>query len=62
MATAAASFDRGRIDSLLSQLSARVFLMNNVHEDAPVIFETRWGDVVPPGADDAEPAQGADRG
>jgi hypothetical protein len=42
MATASAAFDRSRVDDLLSQLSSRVFLMNNIHEDAPVIFETRW--------------------
>ena len=27
---------------MLSGLSQRVFLMNNVHEDAPVVFESRW--------------------
>jgi hypothetical protein len=26
----------------LSALGNRVFLMNNVHEDGPVVFETRW--------------------
>jgi hypothetical protein len=35
-------FDRGQADKLLSRLGTRVFLMNNVHEDAPVVFETRW--------------------
>ena len=35
-------FDRGRMDAILSGLGSRVFLMNNVHEDAPVVFETRW--------------------
>ena len=34
--------DRQRLERVLSQLSNRVFLMNNVHEDAPVVFETRW--------------------
>ncbi len=34
--------DRQRTEQILSQLSNRVFLMNNVHEDAPVVFETRW--------------------
>jgi hypothetical protein len=38
----AGKFNRQAIDSMLSQLSARIFLMNNVHEDAPVVFETRW--------------------
>ena len=27
---------------MLAGLGNRVFLMNNVHEDAPVVFETRW--------------------
>jgi hypothetical protein len=35
-------FDRGRIDALLSRLAKRVFLMNNVHESTPVMFESRW--------------------
>jgi hypothetical protein len=35
-------FDRAAIDRILSGLSARVFLMNNVHEDHPVVFESRW--------------------
>lgn len=35
-------FDRQKTDRILSALSARVFLMNNVHEDHPVLFESRW--------------------
>lgn len=35
-------FSRSNLDSLLSGLGNRVFLMNNVHEDAPAVFETRW--------------------
>ena len=35
-------FDRGRVEQILSGLSSRKFLMNNVHEDAPVVFQTRW--------------------
>jgi hypothetical protein len=35
-------FDRGKIETLLSGLDSRVFLMNNVHEDGPVIFHVRW--------------------
>lgn len=30
------------IETVLSALDSRVFLMNNVHEDGPVIFQTRW--------------------
>jgi hypothetical protein len=35
-------FDRERISATLSSLGQRVFLLNNVHEDEPTIFETRW--------------------
>ncbi len=41
-AAAHAQFDKGEIDKLLSGLSQRIFLMHNVHEDAPVVFESRW--------------------
>ncbi|MEP4077546.1 helicase HerA domain-containing protein [Haloferula sp.] len=37
-----AKFDRGEIERLLSGLGSRVFLMNNVHEDQPVLFHVRW--------------------
>ena len=40
--TQGGKFDRARLDQLLSGLGNRVFLMNNVHEDGPVIFESRW--------------------
>ena len=35
-------FDRGRMEELLAGLGSRVFLMNNVHEDAAVVFHVRW--------------------
>ncbi len=35
-------FDKQAMESLLAGLGSRVFLMNNVHEDAPEVFETRW--------------------
>lgn len=35
-------FDRKYFDKVLAGLGNRVFLLNNVHEDAPVVFETRW--------------------
>jgi hypothetical protein len=41
-AAAGASFDRQKTEQILSGLGNRVFLMNNVHEDAPVVFQTRW--------------------
>jgi hypothetical protein len=40
--TAGQTFDRQRTEAVLSGLGNRVFLMNNVHEDAPVVFQTRW--------------------
>ncbi|HYF50281.1 MAG TPA: ATP-binding protein [Planctomycetota bacterium] len=40
--SANAKFDRKTIDKVMSSLGNRVFLMNNVHEDAPVVFESRW--------------------
>jgi len=41
-ATQSASFDRKAMGELLAGLTNRVFLMNNVHEDAPVVLESRW--------------------
>jgi hypothetical protein len=41
-AAAGKSLDRARLDTILSGLGKRVFLMNNVHDNAPVLFETRW--------------------
>ncbi len=41
-AGAGVAFDRGRMEEVLAGLGNRVFLMNNVHEDAPVVFTTRW--------------------
>ena len=38
----AKEFDRSSMDRLLSNLGKRVFLMNNVHEEKPVVFHTRW--------------------
>jgi len=35
-------FDRQRLEGTISRLGKRVFLMNNVHEDEPLTFETRW--------------------
>ncbi len=36
------NLDRGEIDRVLAGLDSRVFLLNNVHEDGPVLFRTRW--------------------
>ena len=37
-----AAFDRGAMEKALSSLGNRVFLMNNVHDDGPTVFQTRW--------------------
>jgi len=37
-----AGLDRKALDATLSGLRSRVFLMHNVHESGPVVFETRW--------------------
>ncbi len=42
IASGGGRFDRGYFDRALSGLSSRVFVMNNVHEDAPVVLESRW--------------------
>ncbi|MGP0068730.1 MAG: ATP-binding protein [Isosphaeraceae bacterium] len=36
------AFDRPSMDKILSGLGQRVFVMNNVHDDRPVVFQTRW--------------------
>ncbi len=41
-AGSSAKFDRSAMEQTLAGLGQRVFLMNNVHDDAPVVFETRW--------------------
>ncbi len=35
-------FDRAAMEQMLAALGNRVFLMNNVHDDAPTVFQTRW--------------------
>jgi hypothetical protein len=35
-------FNRRAFDQMLSGLGNRIFLMNDVHENSPVVFETRW--------------------
>jgi hypothetical protein len=39
---AAGGFNRSELEGVLSRLSTRIFLLHNVHERAPVVFETRW--------------------
>ncbi len=35
-------FDRSSLEKMLSSLGNRIFLMNNVHEDSPCVFQVRW--------------------
>jgi hypothetical protein len=35
-------FDRKEVDAILSGLGKRRFMLHNVHEDGPVLFNTRW--------------------
>jgi hypothetical protein len=41
-AAAGGGFDRGSMEEILAGLGQRVFLLHNVHESEPAIFETRW--------------------
>jgi hypothetical protein len=36
------ALDRGELSDIISALGKRVFLLHNVHEEAPVTFQTRW--------------------
>ena len=35
-------FDLQRTEAILSGLGSRTFLMNNVHDDEPLLMQTRW--------------------
>lgn len=39
---AGGALNRRELDKLISGLDSRVFLLHNVHEDEPVIYNTRW--------------------
>jgi len=41
-ASAGGGFDRAETEQLLASFGQRVFLMRNVHEEAPVVLQTRW--------------------
>lgn len=41
-AVAGAGLDRATLDTLMANLGARIFMMRNVHDEAPVLFESRW--------------------
>src|SRR5678815_4413125 len=36
------AFDKQGMEQLLAGLTTRIFLLNNTHDDAPEVFETRW--------------------
>ncbi|MFM8378903.1 MAG: helicase HerA domain-containing protein [Planctomycetia bacterium] len=40
--SAGRSFDRNRLDRLLSGLEQRMFLLHSVHDDEETVFQTRW--------------------
>ena len=35
-------FDRQQMEEILAGLSTRIFVLNNTHDDAPEVFESRW--------------------
>ncbi|HSK65271.1 MAG TPA: DUF87 domain-containing protein [Pyrinomonadaceae bacterium] len=35
-------FDRQGMEEILAGLSNRIFLLNNIHDEGPEVFETRW--------------------
>jgi len=41
-AQAGSTFNKQQMERTLAGLGNRIFLMNNVHDDGPVVFETRW--------------------
>jgi hypothetical protein len=41
-ATSGVKWDRQVMEQTLAGLGSRVFLMNNVHDDKPLVFQTRW--------------------
>jgi DNA helicase HerA-like ATPase len=41
-AASGADFEASRMEQTLAGLGSRVFLAHNVHEDAPLLFHTRW--------------------
>src|SRR5512143_2625084 len=41
-ASSGKKFDKQGMEQIVAGLGNRVFLLNNVHEDAPEVFQTRW--------------------
>ena len=42
MSTAGGAFDRAKLQAIIAGLGKRVFLLHNVHDDGPEVFESRW--------------------
>jgi hypothetical protein len=42
LASSADTLDRATLEKLLSGLASRVFLVRNVHDDAPFLMQSRW--------------------
>jgi len=42
LSAAGGGLEQAALERLMSQLGNRVFLMRNVHEDAPILMRTRW--------------------
>ena len=42
LVSAGGTLDRGELDRQISALGKRVFLLHNVHQPKPVLFQTRW--------------------
>jgi hypothetical protein len=42
VASSGKRFDKQQMEQLLAGLGNRVFLLNNVHENAPEVFQSRW--------------------
>jgi hypothetical protein len=42
MSVAGGAFDRAKLQALIAGLGKRVFLLHNVHDDGPEVFESRW--------------------
>ncbi len=40
--SAGGNFDRQKMEQIIAGLGSRVFLLNNTHDDEPVVFQTRW--------------------
>jgi hypothetical protein len=41
-ASAGGAFDRAEMERILAGLGSRRFLLHNVHDEGPVVFQTRW--------------------